>query len=88
MDFADGRHPQFLVEARLFKNERRTFLNARQKSGTNAEVFVKPRFETGDFTVCLVDTDSTGNLLGGVFSQAVAWRGDLRRNRTPEYFGR
>lgn len=38
MDFTDGRRPQFLAEARLFKNESRTFVDARQESGAVAQV--------------------------------------------------
>ena len=73
MDFAGGRHPQFLAEARLFKGQRSASLNARQESGANVEVVVKPCFETGDFAVRLIDPNSASNLPGGVFSEAVSF---------------
>lgn len=51
MDFADGRHPEFVAEARLFENQRRTFVNARQKSAADGEGVAKRGFETGDSSV-------------------------------------
>ena len=73
MDFAGRRHPQFLAEARLFKDQRRASLNARQESRANVEVVIKPRFETGDFAVRLIDPNSTSNLPGGIFREAVSF---------------
>jgi hypothetical protein len=87
MDFTDGRHPQSLAEARLFKNERRTFVDARQESAADVEVVVKPRFETGDIAVRFVDPNGTGNLPGGPFGQAVGFEvgisDEIKRQSAP-----
>ena len=73
MDLAGSRHPQFLVEARLFENERGTFMDTGEESAPDAESVVEPCFQTGDFAVCFIDPDGTSDSPGGIFRQSTSF---------------